>query len=60
MVHIIIFAATKITPIKTPGRIPARKSFGIETFVDAPYSTKDKLGGMIGPTMPPKHTMVAA
>lgn len=51
---------TNIIPINIPGSIPAKKSFGIETFVDAPYNTKDRLGGIIGPTIPPKHIIVAA
>ena len=36
MVHKVIFVMTKIIPIKIPGRMPARKSFGMDTFVDAP------------------------
>ena len=34
--HMMIFAATKITPMRIPGRIPARNSLGIDTLVDAP------------------------
>ncbi len=39
-------------PINSPGKIPAKNSFEIETFAATPKTTKPMLGGMIGAMMP--------
>src|SRR5688572_21339186 len=47
-------------PIKTPGRIPPRKSPPIETCAMAPYTTIVMLGGMIAPIVPAVAIKAAA
>ncbi|MDQ1187335.1 hypothetical protein QE408_004478 [Agrobacterium larrymoorei] len=40
-------------PIRTPGTIPARKSWVIDTFAATPKTMKAMDGGMTGAMIPP-------
>ena len=47
-------------PSSSPGTMPARNSFEIETPAATPKMTKPMLGGMTGAMMPPAATRPAA
>ena len=48
------------TPNSSPGTMPARNSFEIETPAATPKMTKPMLGGITGAMMPPAATRPAA